>query len=171
MGEVLVLRARLIESYEPLVGKYARAFLWCGAPYDDLYHVGWIGLSKAVELYDPNKFQNGLAAYAIHWIRGALHRFVIKNQSLVSSKRTEHGKYLPHIGAIEHFGNVAVGNGEITRDVSLDVELEGDADNFDNESTGGPHVDLRVDPSLEAGRGFTPADRSQKYQLVQSPRG
>jgi hypothetical protein len=32
---------RFLVSHLPLVKKYARAFLWCGAPFDELYHVGW----------------------------------------------------------------------------------------------------------------------------------
>src|SRR5262245_32112510 len=105
MGEVLVFDRARLRSHEPLVGKYAREFLWCGAPYDELYHIGWMALAEAVQRYDPNKFKNGLTAYAIHWIRGALKRFVSKNKSLVDGRRTEHGKHLPHASSIEHFGN------------------------------------------------------------------
>jgi RNA polymerase sigma factor (sigma-70 family) len=145
--------ARLLKSHEPLVGRYARAFLWCGAPYDELYHAGWLGLRRAVRLYDPHTFQNGLTAYAIHWIRGELFKFVSKNKSLVRSPRTEHSDYSVHLSAIGHFGNVAVGKGEINGDVSLHIELDGAADNFDDEVAGGFPLDLQVDLSLENDRG------------------
>ena len=141
-------------SHLPLVKKLARSFLWCGAPFDELYHVGWLALAKAVEKYDPQKFKNGLTAYAIHWIRGDLRRFVAKKRSLVRGRRTEHGKFVPHTGAIEHYGNVAVGDGTVQSDVSLHEQAGGDGiESDDDEQVSGYDLDNVPDYSLETTRG------------------
>ena len=145
---------RFLVSHLPLVKKHARAFLWCGAPFDELYHVGWMALVKAIKGYNPEKFQNGLTAYAIHWIRGDLRRFVAKKQSLVTGRRTERGKFIPHTGAIEHFGNVAIGDGTVQPDASLHEPAGGDGDNLDDdEECSGYGLDNVPDDSLETTRG------------------
>jgi DNA-directed RNA polymerase specialized sigma subunit len=60
-----------------------------------LYNEAYIALAKAVERHDPERFQNGLTAYAIHWIKGSLQRFVTKKRTLVPGRRNERGKYRP----------------------------------------------------------------------------
>ena len=152
-------------SHLPLVKKYARAFLWCGSPFDELYHVGWLALVKAVENYDPQKFKNGLTAYAIHWIRGDLRRFVTKKQSIVTGRRTERGKFLQHTGSIEHYGNVAVGDGTVQTDASLHGLAGGDGDNLgDDEECGGCYdLDNVPDHSPETTRGDFFWERHTRY--------
>jgi RNA polymerase sigma factor (sigma-70 family) len=151
-------------SHLPLVKKHARAFLWCGAPFDELYHVGWLALVKAIKGYNPEKFQNGLTAYAIHWIKGDLRRFVAKKQSLVTGRRTERGKFLPHTGSIEHFGNVAVGDGTVQPDVSLHEPAGGDGeDGPDDEPCSGYGLDNVPDYSMETTRGDFFWERRTRY--------
>jgi RNA polymerase sigma factor (sigma-70 family) len=137
----------------------------CGVAhrFDELYHEGWLALAKAVERYDPQKFKNGLTAYAIHWIRGALRRFVTRKQSIVTGRRTERGKFTPHTGAIGHFGNVAVGDGTVQPDASLHELAGGDGDNDDDEVCGGYDLDNVPDHSLEAARGDFFWERRTRY--------
>jgi RNA polymerase sigma factor (sigma-70 family) len=154
---------RFLVSHLPLVKKHARASLWCGAP-PELYHVGWMALVKAIKGYNPEKFQNGLTAYAIHWITGDLRRFVAKKQSLVTGRRTERGKFLPHAGAIEHFGDVAIGESTVQPDASLHEQPGGDGDNLDDdEECSGYGLDNVPDDSLETTRGDFFWERRTRY--------
>jgi RNA polymerase sigma factor (sigma-70 family) len=126
--------------------------------------VGWLALVKAIKGYNPEKFQNGLTAYAIHWIRGDLRRFVAKKQSIVTGRRTEHGKFVPHTGAIEHYGNVAVGDETAQSDASLHEPAGGDGHEFgEDEEHSGYDLDNVPDHSLETTRGDFFWERRTRY--------
>jgi RNA polymerase sigma factor (sigma-70 family) len=164
MGEVE--KARFLASHRALALHHARRFIWCGAPLDELYNVAWIGLAKAVEKYNPDKFKNGLTAYAIHWITGELKKFVTRKRTLVTGKRKERGKRPPRVAAIDYFGNVAIGNhseiqtarddgkvqtvGEIQTDISLTDPCGGDRDKSDDEECIESRLDDYPDRSLES---------------------
>jgi RNA polymerase sigma factor (sigma-70 family) len=145
-------RDGLLVSHRALAGRHAKRFLWSGATYDELFNVAWIGLAKAAAAYDPERFNNGFTAYAIHWIRGELLKFVTKRKTLVPGRHTEDGEHLPRASRIQHFGNVAKGNGEIQTDTSLSNPLDG-PDNDDDEDCSGEILGAVVERSLEDIRG------------------
>jgi RNA polymerase sigma factor (sigma-70 family) len=151
-----------LSTHLALVEKYAKRYLWCGAPYDELYNVGWIALAKGVRGFDPDKFKNGLTAYAIHWIDGDLRRFVSRKRTNVTGRRTEKGKHLPHTASIDYFGNVAIGDSTIYPDVSLDEDVEVDTEGDDDE-VGGCPLDNQVDHRLEGIRGDSFWERRTRY--------
>ena len=113
-------RRWLFQSFIPLARHRAKRFLWSGYSLDELTSVACVGLGDAIEHYDPNTHKNGLAAYAIPWIEGALKRWITKNLSIASGERNEASKYKTRPGSVAYFGNVAKGDGEPHRDVSLD---------------------------------------------------
>jgi RNA polymerase sigma-B factor len=66
-------REVLVRRFAPLVRACARPYLNSPEPADDLMQVGYVGLLKAINRYDP-AFGNGLKAYAVPCISGELKR-------------------------------------------------------------------------------------------------
>lgn len=97
--------------------------------------------------------KNGLAAYAIPWIEGALKRWITQNLSIVSGERNEDGTHKPKASRIAYFGNVAKGYGEPSRDVSLNEEVTFEADNGDDENCSSTRIENWVDHRIENIRG------------------
>src|SRR4051794_24959435 len=63
----------LVRRYTPLVRACAPPFMNSPEPAEDLMQVGYVGLLKAINYYDP-AFGNGLRAYAAPCISGELKR-------------------------------------------------------------------------------------------------
>ncbi len=66
-------RARLIQSYLPLVRRLARRYVGHGEQFEDLVQVGSIGLIKAIDRFQLERGV-GLASYAIPTIEGEIKR-------------------------------------------------------------------------------------------------
>jgi hypothetical protein len=141
----------------------AKRFLWSGFSLEELTSVACVGLGDAIKHYDPESYKNGLAAYSIPWIDGALKRWITQNFSIVVGERNEEGKYKPKSRNITYFGNVAKGDGQPHRDVSLDEEITFDADNSDDEDCGGPRIENWADHKLESAHGGYFEQRLKKY--------
>jgi len=63
----------LVKRYAPMVRACVRPYLGSPEPAEDLMQVGYIGLLKAVNNYDP-AFGRGLRAYAVPCISGEIKR-------------------------------------------------------------------------------------------------
>jgi RNA polymerase sigma-B factor len=63
----------LVRRFTPLVRACARPYMNSPEPAEDLMQVGYVGLLKAINNYDP-AFGNGLRAYAVPTITGELKR-------------------------------------------------------------------------------------------------
>jgi RNA polymerase sigma-B factor len=63
----------LVRRYTPLVRACARQYMNSPEPADDLMQVGYVGLLKAINNYDPS-FGGGLRAYAVPCITGEIKR-------------------------------------------------------------------------------------------------
>ena len=63
----------LVKRYAPLVRACVRPYLGSPEPAEDLMQVGYVGLLKAVNNYDP-AFGRGLRAYAVPCISGEIKR-------------------------------------------------------------------------------------------------
>ena len=63
----------LVRRYTPLVRACVRQYLGSPEPADDLMQVGYVGLLKAINNYDPS-FGRGLKAYAVPCISGEIKR-------------------------------------------------------------------------------------------------
>ena len=157
-------RRWLFQSFIPLARHRAKRFLWSGYSLDELTSVACVGLGDAIENYDPDTHKNGLAAYAIPWIEGALKRWITKNLSIASGERNEASKYKTRPGSVAYFGNVAKGDGEPHRDVSLDQEITFEADNSDDEVCGGSLIESVVDHRLKDFRGRHFAERLKAFR-------
>lgn len=68
------IRERLVGSYEGLVHFLARPFSNRGEPLDDVLQVGFLGLIKAIERFDPD-LGNEFTTFATPTIRGEIQRY------------------------------------------------------------------------------------------------
>lgn len=68
-------RERIIESFAPLVESVARQHMRRGEPLEDLVQEGFIGLIKAVEMYDPRRGVKFIT-YATHLIHGEIRHYL-----------------------------------------------------------------------------------------------
>jgi hypothetical protein len=158
-------RRWLFQSFIPLARHRAKRFLWSGYSLAELTSVACAGLGEAVKKYDPDEHDNGMAAYAIPWIDGALKRHLTKTLSIVSGERNEDSRYKPKSSHVVHFGNVAKGDGQPCRDISLDEELYAESDNNDDdEGCGGSLIDNCIDHRLEDFRGNRFHERLKSYR-------
>lgn len=69
-------RNRFAEKHQKLVHKVVHRYIKkCGEPYEDLYQVGFIGLLKAVDRFDP-KLENAFSSFAIPKIEGEIKHYL-----------------------------------------------------------------------------------------------
>ncbi|HEX2323613.1 MAG TPA: SigB/SigF/SigG family RNA polymerase sigma factor [Streptosporangiaceae bacterium] len=64
----------LVNRYRPLVRSCARRFQNSPEPYEDLLQVGYVGLIKAINNFDPAA-GTGLAGYALPCVSGEIKRY------------------------------------------------------------------------------------------------
>jgi RNA polymerase sigma-B factor len=90
----------LVRRFTPLVRAIARPYLNSPEPSDDLMQVGFVGLLKAINHYDP-AFGNGLRAYAAPCISGELKRHFRDKRWTIRVARPVQELLLEMRGAIE----------------------------------------------------------------------
>lgn len=85
--ELTVEQTMLIKENEGLVHKIAQSYAGM-LPHDELYHVGTIGLVRAIMLYDESKGAK-FSTYAGMWIRKRMMDAITKhNRPIKGSKET-----------------------------------------------------------------------------------
>jgi RNA polymerase sigma-B factor len=94
-------REVLVRRFTPLVRACARPYLNSPEPADDLMQVGYVGLLKAINRYDP-AFGNGLKAYAVPCISGELKRHFRDKRWQVRVTRPVQELLLEMRGAVQH---------------------------------------------------------------------
>ena len=72
-AERAVIREVLVRRYEPVVRGCIRAYRASPEPAEDLMQVGYVGLLKAINNFDP-AYGRGLRAYAVPCITGEVKR-------------------------------------------------------------------------------------------------
>src|SRR5215468_285896 len=77
----------LVNRYRPLVKSCVRRFQNSPEPYEDLLQVGYVGLIKAINNYDP-KAGTGLAGYALPCVSGEIKRYFRDKRWQVHVKRS-----------------------------------------------------------------------------------
>jgi RNA polymerase sigma-B factor len=90
----------LVRRFTPLVRACARPYLNSPEPADDLMQVGFVGLLKAINHYDPD-FGNGLKAYAVPCISGELKRHFRDKRWQIRVTRPVQELLLEMRGAVE----------------------------------------------------------------------
>jgi RNA polymerase sigma-B factor len=77
----------LVNRYRPLVRSCVRRFQNSPEPYEDLLQVGYVGLLKAINNYDPAA-GTGLAGYALPCVSGEIKRYFRDKRWQVHVKRS-----------------------------------------------------------------------------------
>ena len=78
----------LVMSHLRFVVHIARSYAGYGLPQGDLIQEGNLGLMKAVKRFDPNMGVR-LVSFAVHWIKAAIHEYVIRNWRIVKIATTK----------------------------------------------------------------------------------
>ena len=81
------VRNQLVELHTGLVRKMAhRISHQCAEPYEDLEQIGYFGLIRAIERFDPNQGY-AFSSFAVPYIRGEILHFLRDRSSLVKIPR------------------------------------------------------------------------------------
>lgn len=75
-------RQRLVLGNLRFVLFVARGYAGYGLPLCDLVQEGNIGLIKAIDRFDPSKGVR-LISFAVHWIKSAIHEYILRNWRIV----------------------------------------------------------------------------------------
>lgn len=81
----------LIENNSPLVKSIVRRYKNKGVEYDDLYQLGCVGFSKAINNFDES-FNVRFSTYAVPMIAGEIKRF-LRDDGSVKVSRSIKGQY------------------------------------------------------------------------------
>jgi RNA polymerase sigma-32 factor len=79
---------RMVTSHLRFVVKLARGYKGYGLPQEDLIQEGNIGLIKAVRRFDPD-IGVRLVSFAVHWVRAAMHEYILQNWRIVKVATTK----------------------------------------------------------------------------------
>ena len=81
----------LVRRYTPLVRACARPFMNSPEPAEDLMQVGYVGLLKAINNYDP-EVGDSLSAYAQPCVSGEIKRHFRDKRWQIHVRRSEIGR-------------------------------------------------------------------------------
>lgn len=79
---------KLVMAHLRYVVKIAQGYSGYGLSVSDLIQEGNIGLMKAVKKFNPDKGVR-LVSFAVHWIKSAIHEFIIRNWKIVKIATTK----------------------------------------------------------------------------------
>ena len=114
----------LVRRYAPLVRACVRQYMSSPEPTDDLMQVGYVGLLKAINNYDPS-FGRGLRAYAVPCITGEIKRHFRDKRWQVRVTRPLQELLLEMRGVVEdltHELGRLPGDGEVATRLGVTVE-------------------------------------------------
>jgi RNA polymerase sigma-B factor len=81
------LRNRLVRLHTGLVRKMAHKFSHqCHEPYEDLEQIGYLGLIRAIERFDPDQGY-AFSSFAVPYIRGEMQHFLRDRSTLLKIPR------------------------------------------------------------------------------------
>ncbi len=79
---------QLVLSHTRYVVQVAKGYMGYGLPLGDLIQEGNIGLMKAVRRFNPAMGVR-LVTFAVHWIKSAIHEFILRNWRIVKIATTK----------------------------------------------------------------------------------
>lgn len=79
---------RLVLAHLRYVVSLSRQYLGYGLPRADLIQEGNLGLMQAVKRFNP-ELGIRLVSYAVHWIKAAIHEYILRNWRLVKIATTK----------------------------------------------------------------------------------
>src|ERR1700736_3791362 len=84
---------KLVTSHLRLVAKIAMGYRGYGLPISEVISEGNVGLMQAVKRFEP-EMGFRLATYAMWWIKGAIHEYILRSWSMVKIGTTANQKKL-----------------------------------------------------------------------------
>lgn len=161
----------LVRRYTSLVRACVRQYVNSPEPADDLMQVGYVGLLKAINNYDPS-FGRGLRAYAVPCITGEIKRHFRDKRWQVRVTRPLQELLLEMRGAVEdltHELGRLPGDGEVAGRLGVTVEeldkARQAADGFSALSLNAPMSDLDDPAELADLLGEEDADVEQAVNM------
>ncbi|HVB45613.1 MAG TPA: sigma-70 family RNA polymerase sigma factor [Streptosporangiaceae bacterium] len=119
-------REVLVRRYRPLVRSCVRRYRNGPEPQEDLVQVGYVGLIKAINNYDP-ALGNGLAGYAMPCVSGEIKRYFRDKRWQVHVKRSvQELRLAVRNASAEHAQDV----GHVPSDAELQRMLDIDEDDL-----------------------------------------
>lgn len=177
---------RLILAHLRYVVKVSKSYLGYGLPLADLIQEGNIGLMKAVKRFNP-ALGVRLVTFAMHWIKSALHDFVLRNWRIVKIATTKAQRKLffnlrglkKHLGLLspQEINEVAKDLGvkpEAVREMEMrlyqsDASFDGHADDEDESFAPASYLsDPNASPALQLeAENWSSASNGSLYHALQ----
>lgn len=79
-------QARLIEQFHPLIRSMAWKRKGFAVDVEDLQQEGRMGLLRALQSFDPDRFDNRFHSYAHWWVKAYIDQYVMRNWSGFTTK-------------------------------------------------------------------------------------
>jgi RNA polymerase sigma factor (sigma-70 family) len=158
-------REKLINSNLRLVMSMAKQYAWTGMSQGDLFQFGAIGLTEAVNRYDPEK-GNCFLAYAIYWIDCELKKAVTEH---IKQTHVSLGdKAYPDEDSTCTLADLISAGSEYNADWNIRCEQAIDSMKAKVKSKFFPQAaDLWVDYVMMKAQGYALHDIAQKYKLTE----
>ncbi len=158
-------REKLINSNLRLVMSKAKQYAWTGMSQGDLFQFGVIGLTEAVDKFDPEK-GNCFIAYAVYWIDCELKKAVTEHikQTHVSLE----DKAYPDEDSTCTLADLISAGSEYNADWGIRSEQAIDSMKAKVKSKFFPQAaDLWADYVMMKAQGYALHDIAQKYKLTE----
>lgn len=139
------LREQLITSHLNLVSRLARRVVANDGQLDDLIQVGYIGLIKAIDRFDPSK-GNKFSTYAIPTITGEIRNYLRDKGSMIRIPRHLHELRIAIEKAHQHLTQQL---GRMPTEEELASELAIDADRVRRVRALSSHDPVSLDRELQ----------------------
>lgn len=158
-------RELLINSNLRLVMSMAKQYAWTGMSQGDLFQFGAIGLTEAVNRYDPEK-GNCFIAYAVYWIDCELKKAVTEH--IKQTHKSLEDKAFDRDDCNWTLADVISSGSEHNADWSIRCEQAIDSMKAKVKSKFFPQAaDLWADCVIMKEQGYTLYDIAQKHKLTE----
>ena len=156
---------KLINSNLRLVMSMAKQYAWTGMSQGDLFQFGAIGLTEAVNRYDPEK-GNCFIAYAVYWIDCELKKAVTEHNK--QSHKSLEDKAFDRDDCNCTLGDMISAGSEYNPDWDIRYEQAIDSMKAKVKSKFFPlAADLWADYVMMKEQGYTLYDIAQKHKLTE----
>lgn len=147
------LKAQLVEAYSSLVHFLARKFQNRGEPIDDIVQVGFLGLIKAIDRFDPD-LGNEFTTFATPTVTGEIKRYFRDKGWAIRFPRRLQELYQAVVRTNEELKN-ELGRQPTVQEVAERLGVTGD-DVLEAMETGPAHTPISIEASAggEEGRSL-----------------
>lgn len=156
-------RNQIAQTHNKLVHKVVHRWVnKCHESYEDLYQIGFVGLLKAVERFDP-KLGNAFSSFAVPYIQGEIQHYLRDNSSQLKIPRS----LIEKLGKIRRLRKQFIALGRQISEVDVAAKLGINAQEWEAlKLTVSQHLtvswdDLSYEPRIEDGEAITQEESNQ----------